>query len=452
MSVPANPVPANLAVSVPSSADRPWNGETFYEVKKYSDGNVGISLLPMLGDSMTFPNHEIILLSASSIKLWNILEKMLQSLQINHSPDQIFEIGLRAADAGNRDDQEQTAYSCGIENSGHPNTFHTCPACIELKAHHDLEDALGYDLRICSTCREQHRLQAPLDLPERLKPLYKRLKAALQNGNVEYLEASVNDKKALLADIWHDILKDFRQQDGSLVDLYADQILDVDTVGKLCWDGTRHNPMLPSIEAILPVVVNSSGLTSYHYKDNIGITSDALSRAKSGNPPITLHAIMLILRGRENKDFDICTTGITLLSMILNNYCGSDGLMFARHQLKLGRPAPPNIDEIIRSFIEPVLLPRDRTKSGQSDKLMYRFLIHRPLTSAALRYGFTHEHHDFYYSQLHKIAQHILGDSYEAKGLRKLIYRKDRLGKEVFFPLSTTFSVVDNWTNYDLFE
>lgn len=129
------------------------------------------------------------------------------------------------------------------------------------------------------------------------------------------------------------------------------------------------------------------------------------------------------------------TTGITLLSMILNNYYASDGLTIVQHQSKLGRSAPPNIDEIIRSFIEPVLLSRDRTKSDQSDKHMYRFLPRRPLTSVALRYGFTHEHHDYYYSQLHKMAQHILGDSYEAKGLRKLIYRKDRLGERSLLPI-----------------
>lgn len=102
--------------------------------------------------------------------------------------------------------------------------------------------------------------------------------------------------------IWN-ALSSSRQKGTSekVHDGYVVQTLDVNGARETAWDGTKWNPLLPSIEVIDPAVLLNEK-TAYHVFNNIMIVSDSINRAKKHYPPLIIHGVLLFREANRLKD------------------------------------------------------------------------------------------------------------------------------------------------------
>lgn len=424
---------------------RKWTGEPFFDAQETEGLHLTVFPKRILTNNMKGGGHTIIIDSVDTEKIYPVLNAMLEALKAGHDADTVWGVGSLRADLENVTwGQSNPIMACNNEGC---QQLHLCPECRELKTHDDLKqvDEFRY-YAVCSTCKTnfEYGLSDKSSARFKMGALGYHIWAHLKNErkHSENNKTDVQLRKEQ-EEVYQHLLQ-FQRKVGHWSDVYIVQELDPTRRRETSWDGQRLNPLYPSIEAVDPCVQGPDGKTAYHVKDNMVIVSDSINRAKHHWPPIVLHGVLLFQKARLEYDQILYESAVSLFRIALVNHYEYGDLGAAQQGKRIGQIVPSNMDDIKRSFREPLLLTRT-----QADETVFRYTATRTALTQQRRARYEHIHHDWLMRQLELIAQDVFGT--KAQDYEDLYLRPDAAGKKVFFPFSQ-YSIVEDWTEWDLFE
>jgi len=431
-----------------TSGDVNWTGEDFIRIVKTGGNNTTILPEAILSDNMVGRTHSIVVDSTSREKIFPVVNSMLEALKAKHDCDIVWGVGCHRADLENKAlDQEEPISSYYDQQDAVQRRI--CPECLRMKPYEEFDQVLEYRYyHICTDCIAVFD-KGTTDPLIKGKAFGYHLLEYLKEEN-EHSGANLKERelKVIQQEIYEYLMSRHNIKGSIFKDGYCQQNLDYDdqTKRRQAWDKQKVNGLLPSIEAGLPVVKGGNGKTAYHVKENMLVTSDSINRGKRHYPPILLHGVLMFQLAVQSSDQKLWESAVTLFRMYLVNHYAYGDLGHVQQNKRRGKTFPSNIDQIIRSFTTPLLLKAE----APPDKI-YRFLSTRQRVPVHQRLTWKHPKQDWLYDQLGKAAEAVFG-AHNVQRFRYLFIRLASTGDEVFFPFSVKYSVVQDFTQWDLFE
>lgn len=424
-----------------------WQGDAFFVTRQHAGATIFTASREFVY-AMQGGGCSITLFSTAPEKVFPVADAMLRALELGHDHDTVWGVGCRQADFENYDIEVTPLVNIkglGLQKS---RKREICAECVELVVSNDLQLTPGYrDYSVCSTCSAQWKRDMSA-----VRALGGALAArVLQHLRKENAVAETGKTEAQLKEETRTIMKyiesNFQISAWEYIDVYADQVLSLSHPRYTSWDGCRLNALGPSVEAVDPVTIGTNGKTAYHVEQNIMVTSDALNRMKRHFPAIVLHIIRVVLNACETRNKALFDSAIALCRMYVHNNYAYAFLGRAQQKFRVGQEPPSNMADIQTSFRVPKLLD-----STTSDQEVYRYLSQRRSISPSARQSWKHPHHNFLYNQIELALKDVCGDDDQVEELRPFVYREDSAGNRVLFPFLHYYSVVEDFTNWDLFE
>lgn len=426
-----------------SFAGRQWNGQNFVKRVTTEEKNTLLIPEPIIADNMRGSPHPIIILDIDTAKTYSVVKVMLEALRKGHNADISMAMGSIEADFLNKDTgEEQIILSCTDES--HTTEPHLCPNCLKLVPHQDLTQLPVLTYKVCLNCEhELKKVPWSFKAYEFGSTIYERM---LDEDKAGQHNRTPEEMHRMEMEIYDHLKENFHIEGSYYKDGYVKQKLNHDGPKVRNWYGRMLNGLVPSIEAIDPVVRGPDNKTGYHVLNNIILTSDSLNRAKKHFPPICLHGIYLLRQGALAGNKELYESGIALFRIAISNHYAYGKLGGSQQCRRIGNELPPNFDEIAKSFREPILLP-----CPKSAEYVYRFIPNRQAVGKVSRKAWRHTHSIWLNDQIRAIGIEVFGDEQKAQKYQDLWMRKDSSGHEVFFPFNQ-YSVVEDWTEWDLYE
>lgn len=421
----------------------PWNGQKFFTFAHTIGDHTTLRPMLILNEAMTGGEHAIVIDSRSPEKVYPVVQDMLEALKSGVAADDVWGIGCARADYKNEFlETELPIISCTISSRAHGAELHLCPDCLDLVTHDSMQQDQKYrSYAICTTCWHKWEYGSndggirggALGLH-----LYKLLEK--ENSHVDNPKTVVQLKQEQ-NEIWEYLMLRHKRDTNVYEDSYIDQDLLSHGPREQAWDGSFLNPQYPSFEALDPVVEGPDGKTAYHIKENFAMTADAINRAKRHYQMLVLYAVRLMRDGLRLRDKEMYDSGISIFRIGLVNHYAYGELGRVHQTSRIAKDLPENFDQICESFRNPKVL----LEQNVSDQHLFRY-VSQPLPGKReTRAAWRHKYHDWLYNQLKKVATRVFGHDYDP-GLRGRWMRKSEAGEEVFFPFSSEYSIVEDWT------
>lgn len=428
-----------------------WNGDPVLSV---SGGHVTayswVWPSTWLIRNMGSKRSALVVRSAQKEHIYMVVAPVLEALQNGQDAETAWGLGNYLADIFTYDnDIPVVLAACQIDDAEHADVLHFCPECVELKPHKDLATLDSFrPYPCCSNCRDGFTLGVS-DFKVNIGDhgtvgyqLWRHLNTENENAGTELTPAQI---KSLFKQMWADVGYLLINRDTHR-DVYAKQQTNSGGPKQPTWDGCRYNPTGTSVEALYPVDLDKNGLITYHGLGNIGFTSFPWNLGKKHYPPLVFFGFALLMYADSNKQVWAYESAVAVFRTLLMNHYEYGHLGHAQQSNRLSndRKPPSNIDDIIASFHQPVLL--ERTTANED---VFRFYGHAQVSTAKLRRQWRHKKHDWILFQLDAAAQEIFQD--RSAVARRRWMRRDQENTEVFFPFSQT-SVKREFTWWELVE
>lgn len=429
--------------AVQSTSIRPWQGGDFFVVSRTQGFHTFIRPTPLLTDSMSGAEHAIIVDSLEAAKVYPVVRDMLEALKAGWEADDVWGIGCARADYENRNwGEEAPIVSCKNSDPDHGNVLHACPDCLRLVKHNTMkQDPAMRSYAICSFCWTDFDSGSKDSSTAGGIFGYHLLRLLRTENEHSMLGKSDAELKKEHKEIWDALMSKYHKGSDQYEDAYVAQLLRTGGAREIAWDGTKLNPLYPSFEAFDPVTEGPDSKTGYHVKHNIGLTGDSINRAKKHYPPIVLHAVRTFQEALERGDKAMYESAVALFKIALVNHYVYGPLGYMWQTSRIGKDLPADFDKIKRSFREPVLLDQN-----VSDEHLFRYVSQPLKGKQADRARWKHQCRAWLYAQLEMIAVRVFGPNYDPT-LRRLWLRGG-----VFFPFSSEYSIVPDWSEWDLFN